>query len=101
MVTETANCSRCGAPVQSGARFCLHCGADVSEQQIMVPTAPVMAPLRPIPHLSAAELLRQETLGEYEIQAELGRGGMATVYLAHDIALGRTVAVKVMSPALV
>jgi serine/threonine-protein kinase len=46
------------------------------------------------------ELLRQETLGEYEILDELGRGGMATVYLAHDIALDRRVAIKVMSTAL-
>lgn len=46
------------------------------------------------------EMLRHATLGEYEILAELGRGGMATVYLAHDIALGRKVAVKVMSPTL-
>ena len=31
----------------------------------------------------------------------LGRGGMATVYLAHDIALDRKVAIKVMSPHLI
>src|SRR5258705_12067962 len=40
------------------------------------------------------------TLGEYEIIGELGRGGMATVYLAHEIALDRKVAIKVMSPHL-
>ena len=49
---------------------------------------------------AALELLRHETLGEYEILAELGRGGMATVYLAHHIALERKVAIKVMAPAL-
>jgi serine/threonine-protein kinase len=105
MVTEAANCNKCGHPVLSGARFCQHCGADVSEKQGMVPTAPMVSPLRSNPRLtpqpSALEMLRGETLGEYEIQLELGRGGMATVYLAHDIALGRPVAVKVMSPALV
>ena len=46
------------------------------------------------------ELLRATTLGEYEILAELGRGGMATVYAAHDIALDRRVAIKVISPSL-
>jgi len=66
-----------------------------------VPTAPLVAPLRSTPQVTALDLLREETLGEYEILAELGRGGMATVYLAHDIALGRRVAIKVMSPALV
>lgn len=46
------------------------------------------------------DALRQATLGEYEILAELGRGGMATVYLAHDLALDRKVAIKVLAPAL-
>ena len=44
--------------------------------------------------------LRDATLGEYEILSELGRGGMATVYLAHEIALNRKVAIKVISPHL-
>ena len=44
--------------------------------------------------------LRDATLGEYEIQGEIGRGGMAVVYLAHDISLNRKVAIKVMTPAL-
>ena len=47
------------------------------------------------------ERLRTATLGEYEILGELGRGGMATVYLAHEISLDRKVAIKVMSPAMV
>ncbi len=46
------------------------------------------------------DALRRATLGDYEILSELGRGGMATVYLAHDISLDRKVAIKVMSPAL-
>ena len=44
--------------------------------------------------------LRSETIGEYDIIRRLGRGGMASVYLAHDIALDRKVAIKVMSPEL-
>ena len=46
------------------------------------------------------EELRRATLGDYEILTQLGEGGMATVYLAHDIQLDRKVAIKVMSPAL-
>jgi uncharacterized protein YjdB len=46
------------------------------------------------------EMLKHATIGDYEVLKELGRGGMATVYLAHDIALDRKVAIKVMSPAL-
>ena len=46
------------------------------------------------------EQLRVATRGDYDIYGELGRGGMATVYLAHEIALDRKVAIKVMAPGL-
>ena len=47
------------------------------------------------------EHLRRVTLGEYDVAGQLGQGGMATVYLAHDLALDRKVAIKVMAPGLV
>ncbi len=40
------------------------------------------------------------TIGQYEIQELIGRGGMGYVYRAHDSRLNRTVAVKVLSPRL-
>ena len=36
-------------------------------------------------------------IGQYEIRSVLGRGGSATVYRGHDPALGREVAVKVLT----
>jgi eukaryotic-like serine/threonine-protein kinase len=39
-------------------------------------------------------------VARYRIERELGRGGMATVYLAEDLKLGRQVAVKVLRPEL-
>jgi len=40
-------------------------------------------------------------LGKYEIQAEIGRGGMGAVYRGYDPLLDRYVAVKVLAPHLV
>ena len=39
--------------------------------------------------------------GRYTIERELGAGGMATVYLAHDVKHDRDVAIKVLHPDLV
>ncbi len=36
----------------------------------------------------------------YEVESELGRGGMAVVFLAHDLRLNRHVAIKVIRPEL-
>ena len=40
-------------------------------------------------------------LGKYDIQAEIGRGGMGAVYKGYDAMLDRLVAVKVLAPHLV
>lgn len=43
-------------------------------------------------------LLRQ--VGRYQIRSRLGRGGMATVYRAHDPSIGRDVAIKFLHASL-
>ena len=46
------------------------------------------------------EQLRTGLSGRYAIERELGRGGMATVFLAQDLRHGRPVALKVLHPDL-
>ncbi len=44
--------------------------------------------------------LRASLADRYRIERELGAGGMATVYLAHDLKHDRNVAIKVLKPEL-
>ena len=48
----------------------------------------------------AHDRLAAALAGRYELQGELGQGGMATVYLARDLRHDRRVAVKVLRPEL-
>src|SRR6266480_249378 len=99
--TETY-CARCGTSLAPGAYFCLRCGTSVpvAPSGASATGAPPVRPPLPAQHNAQLDALRKATLGEYEVLAELGRGGMATVYLAHDLALDRKVAIKVLAPAL-
>jgi serine/threonine-protein kinase len=52
--------------------------------------------------MSQADIERLNTalVGRYTIEREIGRGGMATVYLARDLRHRRRVAIKVLHPEL-
>lgn len=61
--------------------------------------------MKPDPHIPFTtepliDRLRRATIGRYDIYAELGSGGMASVFLALDLALDRKVAIKVLAPQL-
>ncbi len=92
MTSGTAQlCHACLCVVVGDARFCMQCGASL--------TGVAGRASRILPDALQAQLAAA-TLGEYQVLGELGRGGMASVFLAEDLALGRQVAIKVMTPGL-
>jgi hypothetical protein len=89
------HCARCGAEVAPGSAFCAGCGTTVTDPgaaTVLVVTAEEQDQL--------LVQLRRDLAKDYEVEKELGRGGMAVVYRAQEIELRRLVALKVLPPGL-
>lgn len=102
-VTPPSGTPTIAMPPQGGETVQLPHGVSPTDATVVAgATTPAPGGGQAPPRVQATmrQQLRDATLGEYEILSELGRGGMATVFLAHDIALDRKVAIKVMAPHL-
>jgi serine/threonine protein kinase len=78
-------CPQCSAPSGEAHRFCFACGTEL---------APALE--RP----GDDPLIGRTLPGGYRVTHMVGVGGMGRVYCAEQVALGRTVAVKVVHPHL-
>jgi serine/threonine-protein kinase len=96
-VAVSVSCAQCGTPFKPTDQFCGRCGASRTGPNHYGAT--VVDEAFSLWEEIAARL-RNATIGEFQILRELGRGGMAAVYLAHDLALNRKVAIKVMAPGI-
>ena len=85
-------CFECGTELPESTRFCGYCGS-----KILDPNAATM-----VVEVEESEALlarvRRIFDGEYKVESELARGGMAIVYRATEIALERSIALKVLRP---
>ncbi|HEY8198104.1 MAG TPA: hypothetical protein VIG04_14080, partial [Gemmatimonadales bacterium] len=78
-----SDCAKCHTPFPLDGRFCSHCGTPSGELEHVCP---------PDPTDELRQRLARTLAGRYEITGLLGRGGMAVVFLAEDLALERQVA---------
>ncbi|PYO97708.1 MAG: serine/threonine protein kinase [Gemmatimonadetes bacterium] len=105
-------CPKCGSVYGDTARFCPRDGSMLVEVQAR-PAGPASAapgasggtavrtPPSPKPGLDRASTLSGQVLdSRYQVQKKLGEGGMSYVYLAREVATGKDVAIKVLSPKL-
>ena len=103
MTPVAITCGSCGSQAPEARQFCPSCGAPLRPTAAVgtrsVDHAPVPVGLTDTWD-AILPRLQEALFGEFVLSRELGRGGMAAVFLAHQLKLHRQVAIKVMAPTL-
>jgi Tol biopolymer transport system component len=86
-------CPKCHADNPDTSRFCSNCATQITRDGPL-PDSLTKTLETPVHALANGTLVA----GKYRVVGEIGRGGMGVVYRAHDEALARDVAIKVLPP---